>query len=250
MDKLSDASGGRLPHLVLVHGFLDSASSWSPLIRMIELAGLEGSALDLRGAGKKRGDTGPFTLVQAQRDVIDFASKIDGSIALVGHSMGAQIAELAAAELADRLTALVLLTPTPLGGNTLPDEVRQMLRESGGDPFAQTGIRKAFSRALGESDLKDLVKAEVLMGEEATRAYYDAFTIGHSAGESSSGVRAPTLIIAADHDPVITPETVRSIHRARFPDATLEFVSGSGHWPQIERPEETARLVSSFIERV
>ena len=48
---------------------------------------------------------------------------IDGPVIVVGQSLGTQVAELVAAQHSDQVRGLVLLTPVPLGGTQLPDEV-------------------------------------------------------------------------------------------------------------------------------
>jgi len=168
-------------------------------------------------------------------------------IALVGHSMGTQIAELVASERPQQVAALVLVTPTPLAGNVLPDDVRTLLRESGADPVAQRGIRVNFSKNLTDAQLDALVEPNVMMGKQAVRQYYDAFSTGDPRGETPCAYHGPTLIIGAEDDPVIPPEQIRAIHRERFPDAVLRMIAHSGHWPQLEQPVEMAKIISAHL---
>jgi pimeloyl-ACP methyl ester carboxylesterase len=93
---------------------------------------------------------GPYTLEQAVADVLGTTAQLGiERFALVGHSMGAQVAELIAREVPERVISLTLMTPTPLAGNR-PHEVRTFLRESGSDPHAQRDIRALFSRNLSD----------------------------------------------------------------------------------------------------
>jgi pimeloyl-ACP methyl ester carboxylesterase len=239
------ATGTRL---VLVHGFLDYAAAWLPLSAALAAAGYRCTAPDLAGAGTRQSEAGPYTLQRAVEDVLTHVAALGTPVVMLGHSMGAQIAELAAARLGDKVSALVLITPTPLGGNVLPDEVRAMLRESGGDAAAQEGIRRAFSKNLSEKLLRDATAEHVMMGKEAVRGYYDAFTGGDAAGHAGTACIAPVLILGAEDDPVIAPGMVRSIHAGRFPAAQLSFIAASGHWPQSEQPEATAQAIVRFLE--
>ena len=234
--------------LVLVHGFLDNAAAWQPLSAELAAAGYSCTAPDLAGAGVRQNEAGPYTLQRAVEDVLTYVAAIGTPVVLIGHSMGAQIAELAAARLGGQVSALVLITPTPLGGNALPDAVRAMLRESGADAAAQEGIRRAFSKNLGERLLQDATAQQVMMGKEAVRGYYDAFTAGDAAGHEPTACTAPVLILGAEDDPVIAPGMVRGIHAGRFPAARLSFIAGSGHWPQSEQPQATAQAIARFLE--
>jgi pimeloyl-ACP methyl ester carboxylesterase len=243
----NNAAIRRKPLLVLVHGFLDHGGTWTTLAGQLSDAGYASTAPDLKGAGALQANPGPYALQQAVQDVLAHLGTPTQPVVLVGHSMGAQIAELAAARLGSAVAALVLITPTPLGGNTLPDEVRTLLRESGADTAAQQGIRRAFGRNLSEQQILSATAPGVMMGKEAVRGYYDAFTGGDAAGESATAYAGPVLVLGAAEDPVIAPDMVRSIHQQRFPAAALDFIAGSGHWPQLEQPEATARTIAAFL---
>ncbi|MGH8785246.1 MAG: alpha/beta fold hydrolase [Cupriavidus necator] len=234
--------------LVLIHGFLDSHVGWDPLIAQWPAQAITIVAPDLRGAGARRNAAGPYSLEQAVDDVARLILEHDlYAVALVGHSMGAQIAELVAARLPDRTAALVLVTPTPLAGNTLPDDVRDLLRNCGGDAPAQRAIREMFSRQLPANRLMRLTNPENMMGKAAVQAYYDAFTGGHASGKAPCSFAGAVLVIAANEDPVIPVTMVEQTRAARFPGAALAVIERSGHWPQMEQPETTASLLASFL---
>jgi len=232
--------------LVLIHGFLDSHSGWSELIEQLQPTSSTIIAPDLRGAGKLRNAGGPYSLEQAVADVVDMIGDFQ-NVALVGHSMGAQVAELVAQRIPDRTIALVLITPTPLAGNTLPDEVRSTLRNCGGDPDAQRAIRQMFSRRLTKLQLDRLVDPEMMMGGAAVQAYYDAFTGGHPSGNVPCAYDGPMLVISANDDPVIPVQMVTQEREQRFPSAAFARISDSGHWPQMEQPARTAGVIVSFL---
>ena len=156
------SAGGRdgVPlSIVFIHGFLDSHAVWSPLIEQLGSVQRVHYALDLRGAGALREEGGPYTLAQAVVDVLNLIDKHQmARVVLVGHSMGAQIAELVAMTMPERVAALVLLTPVSfLAGTHLPAEAASFLRTSGGDAAAQREIRASF-RAIFRS-----MKSNVLL---------------------------------------------------------------------------------------
>ena len=100
--------------MLLIHGFLDDRTVWGPVIA--RLSGRYAvTADDLPGWGSRSGDGGPFTLQRLAEVVIGELDATDGQVILVGHSMGAQIAELAATARA-AIAGLVLLTPVLLAG--------------------------------------------------------------------------------------------------------------------------------------
>ncbi|MGF6727789.1 pimeloyl-ACP methyl ester carboxylesterase [Paraburkholderia sp. GAS41] len=234
--------------LVFIHGFLDSYATWGPLIEAMPKHAALSIAPDLRGAGRRQAHPGPYTLNHAVTDILELLDAQGlTNVALVGHSMGAQIAELIAWHAPERISSLTLITPTPLAGNVLPESARTMLRESGADALAQRDIRKQFSKNLNGDQLDQLVHPAVLMGKEAARAYYDAFIEGDTRGLSPCTYRGPTLILGATDDPVIPAKQVADIRWNRFPAAGFRSIDGSGHWPQLEQPERTAEMLASHL---
>ena len=61
-------------------------------------------------------------------------------------------------------------------------------------------------------------------------------------------VRIPTLIVWGAQDQIIPVECGQLYQRA-IPGATLQLIEQCSHWPQFERPQELARLVTEFTAR-
>jgi pimeloyl-ACP methyl ester carboxylesterase len=58
--------------------------------------------------------------------------------------------------------------------------------------------------------------------------------------------RLATLVVAGESDPMVSPRRSREL-AAAIPDATLEIVSGGGHYVQLEQPAALARAVARFL---
>lgn len=58
----------------------------------------------------------------------------------------------------------------------------------------------------------------------------------------------PTLIVWGLGDSALKPYMLERV-RTALPHARVETLSGVGHWPQEEAPEEVARLVDGFLPR-
>jgi pimeloyl-ACP methyl ester carboxylesterase len=61
-------------------------------------------------------------------------------------------------------------------------------------------------------------------------------------------VGIPTLVVWGGQDQIIPMECGELYQRA-IPGATLRLIEQCGHWPQFERPQELARLVTEFTTR-
>jgi pimeloyl-ACP methyl ester carboxylesterase len=149
------AATAAAPTLLLIHGFLDDASIWEGLVDC--LGGEVGTVrYDLPGFGARSGSVEAArgaTLESLAAEAGEIVEGIDGPVIVVGQSLGTQIAELVAARHQDRVRGLVLLTPVPLGGTQLPDEVVAPFGALGGNRVAQRSLRGELSPNLSEEQL-------------------------------------------------------------------------------------------------
>jgi len=63
-----------------------------------------------------------------------------------------------------------------------------------------------------------------------------------AAGASLGAISAPALVLWGEQDPYI-PARFGAGYAATLGDATLEVVPDAGHWPWIDRPELSGRIV-------
>jgi pimeloyl-ACP methyl ester carboxylesterase len=56
-------------------------------------------------------------------------------------------------------------------------------------------------------------------------------------------------VIWGRHDPYV-PVALAERQREAFPGARVEILDGSGHWPFMDDPERTERLVLEFLGKV
>ena len=232
---------------LLIHGFLDKGAIWRALTGHLGVLAGRALAPDSAGAGMRAAAEGPFTLRrQATEAIALIDERPEARFLVVGHSMGGQVAELAAQARPDREAALVLMTAVPLAGLNMPPESRTLLRGSGGNAETQRGIRRSLSRHLSEADLALLLDPGTLMGAAATEGYYDAFTAGDESGTGRSTYPGPVLLLAARQDPVISMEMTGSMRSSRFPDSDFAIVEESGHWPHLEQPQQSAEAILRF----
>jgi non-heme chloroperoxidase len=235
--------GEGAPAVVLVHGWMTSSAIWESLVGPLEVGAL---LVDLRGAGASSRGQAPHALpllVDDLRAVVDHAGL--ERFHLVGHSMGAQVAQLFAA--ADgRVRSLALVNAVPLAGLSLPAQVARSFRHAGGQRAAFDGIFTAACRELGAADRARLLEVALAIAPEVIAEWFDTWTGGLAT--SLDGISAPTLVLSTD-DPFLPPALLAEAVAARIRGARLEHLSGPGHYPQVERPLETAARLRAFWER-
>ncbi len=191
---------------------------------------------------------------------------------LVGHSYGALLAALYAAEMPQRVESLVLLTPADLlvfpsefGG--LFDNIEEKLPKAQKQGFASwkeryfdmTGIFALSTAELRELEQGFLPFYEAVMGKTPKalhtpdsylgpwhiRAQYFSMGMKHDWRDFLARIGAPTLVIHAEKD--FQPQGVAEMYQESIPQAQLEVIAGAGHTPHFSHPQAFAEALQSLF---
>lgn len=238
------------PTLVFIHGFLDGAGAWADVVA--ELGDRAGKALcvDLPGMGKRVGEPGPYSLDKFAEDVAKPVRALDRPVVLVGHSMGAQVAELAAGQLGDQVRALVLLTPLPLQGTSLPANEMAAFHALGGNPGAQRDMRRHLSPGLDGDKLETLGRLGDGIEAASVGTLADIWNQGHALGAQRTQFTGPVLLARGERDAFITPQLFADVVVPRFHEPALASIGNAGHWPHVEQPHAFATVLLDFLAPV
>ena len=238
----------RIPLVVLIHGYLDDPSIWREVAETLEGEGIRTIApVIARHTGELTLDTFADRVTEVTAAAL-VAEDVEG-VVLVGHSMGAQVAELAARTIGDAVRALVLLSPIPLEGLALPDEVAGPLRGCAGSIEIQRALRSQLSTALDDDAVERLVRIGVAVPKDRVEGWFDAWTAGAPLAAGQAPPRVPTMVLSGGEDPFVNKDVLGLIE-ARFSDAIQHSIPGAGHWPQVEAPGAVAAGLVSFLRDV
>ena len=280
-----DVTGGALhglrfgtgPRTVLaVHGITASAMAW-PAVAAALPEDWNLVAVDLRGRGASRDLPGPYGLGVHAGDVAEVASVLrkDGDgLVLLGHSMGAYVSVLAAAERPDLFDRVVLVdggVPLPLPEGADPDDVLaatlgpalERLRTTYPSVEAYVEFFRAHP-ALGPSwddTIEDYVRYDALETESGVRSRAldeavradgrDLLLAGPALDEGLRGTRRPTTLLVAPagmfgQPPGLLPADAVAAYDAAVPALTVETVAGTNHYTILFRAE-AARRVAEIV---
>lgn len=232
--------------VMFVHGWMVSGAVFDDVLEQLDTAGLRLIVPDLRGTGGSgKPDTG-YTLERHAKDVMALADhERADKFVIVGHSMGGQLGQWIAASHPDRVRGAVLLCPVPAAGMALPDDARGLFRGSPGSRESQGIILGLACKQLSEASRERLLDDAARVSAPAIQEGFDAWTAGGFA-DKLAAVRAPVLVVATD-DPFMPPDFLRQAITSQIKGARLAVLPGPGHYPQVERPRETAALLQAFF---
>lgn len=230
--------------LVLVHGWMVSGAVFDPITDALAAAGFELLIPDQRGTGDSAQPPFDYTLENYKRDLLGLIDAAGyKSFDLLGHSMGGQIAQLAAIELGDRIQNLVLLCSVPAVGVPLPDELRLLFRTCGNKPEAKKQILGMATKQLDDAGLELIMKTSETCTPMCIAEGFEAWTAGGFQDSIGKIAAAKTWVIGTD-DPFLPPEVLQPNVVEPIANAQFVHLPGPGHYPQVEAPEATsAKLI-------
>ncbi|KWW37040.1 alpha/beta fold hydrolase [Cupriavidus metallidurans] len=246
-----DAGQGR--PTILIHGTSSSAEmGWAQLLPRLA-AKRRCLAFDMVGAGQTEDPGGPIaltTLVEQVRAVADLAG--DGKpLDLVGYSLGAVVAAVAAAAMPDRVRRLILLGGWVQSSRSMcvlfdlwaelsrtdKHQLARLLLVNGvSDTFFQANSTEAIQTALDRI-------ANLLSAGGDRQAELDA-TIDIRA--ELPKIRAQTLVIGMQQDRLVPPAHCRDL-AAGIAGARYEQID-CGHLVTLEQPGALLDLVESHLD--
>jgi pimeloyl-ACP methyl ester carboxylesterase len=255
--------GDRGSAVVLIHGITGSVEDWANNIGSLSVSHRV-FALELASLGALPTDQSGISLDDTTLLVKQFIETQGISkTAVIGHSLGGQVALHFASHFTDMTTHLVLVASSGLGR-----EVSPSLRLSS-TPVARVFFRTPSRRVL-EMGLRSIVYDPAAITPEMVDSgfrrskfpgYSKSFASLLRAGVDWRGQRdiivrssledlrhvvAPTLVTWGRQDRVLPPSHAMVVARA-LPGARLVFFDHCGHLPPIERPQEFNSAVLDFL---
>ena len=259
-DQYLRAAGARLrfrdegagPAVVLLHGWTLDLEMWDPQVARLRRE-FRLVRMDRRGHGFSSGTPSP------RCDVADLAALCEhlglNRVALIGMSQGARVAVAFAASAPERVDALILdgppaFDPDPAAAEEVPlEHFRSVVGMHGMDAFRREWLRHPLMQ-LRTTDPR-------------VRAHLGAM-IARFAGNELAGpapepdappspalpasCKVPTLVLSGELD---VPRRIQSADRlsAELPCAERAVITGAGHLPNLDRPDEYTQICRAFLRR-
>ena len=254
-DDAAGTDASRRRSLLLLHGWPNAGGVWEEFAGAMLLAdpGYRLFAPDLRGFGDSDKPDSGYDCATFADDAATLAQTLfggdnsPGGWTLVGHSMSGKIAQIVASRRPAGLRSLILLTPTPLRTDPLPDETKAKLSADGA---TESGVR-AFITSLPAHPLPDAtVDALVREGLRAAPAAWSGWIDTmreEDFSDAAATIATPTLVVAGGKDARLPPAIAQTVADG-IVGARLETLPGSGHLPHREEPNALAAIVVNFLD--
>jgi pimeloyl-ACP methyl ester carboxylesterase len=240
------------PLVVLVPGMGDLRSTYRFIAPALAAAGYRVAATDLRGHGGSDTTFESYGDAETAGDVLALIEELGGPAVVVGNSMGAGAAAIAAAERPDIVSGLVLIGPFVRNPDT-STFTRIMLRLAMAPAWAATSWKSYLPRLYAGRKPADFdAHLAEIVASMRRPGYAKAFSLttrtDHAPAQARLGeVRAPTLIVMGEQDPDFPDPRAEAEWIAGALHGSVVMVPDAGHYPQSQQPEVLTTAVVGFL---
>ena len=249
-----DVSGDG-PLLVLVPGMGDLRAAYRFLAPRLRAVGYRVACTDLRGHGDSDATFASYGDIETADDVLALIGELKRPAIIVGNSMGAGAAVIAAAQRSDLVRGLVLVGPfvrNPKQGGLQ----RVLLRVAMARPWAAVTWKAYLPKLYAGRRPADFDEYRALVVASIRRpGYTKAFSLttrtDHRPAEARlAEVAATTLVIMGEQDPDFKDPRAEADWIAAALHGDVVMVPEAGHYPQSQRADITADAILKFLRRV
>lgn len=235
-------TSGKKPTWVLLPALGNPSTSWGEFLRML-INEQEVVSIDLVGFGLSASyRSEPYSYEEHLEEEIQVLQKLDQNpIVLVCSSITALIGTAIARRYPKKIKALIILgfgvVEDP---NTWCQEMRQ--------------ISKSLEQYLNSTYYKApklVAPLQMLLTESFKQPAYDSFlqNLEIPMKTAFDNINVPTLLIAGEDDRLISKASVNAA-AAKIAGSQAVFLARCGHFPQVERTQETLVLIQKFLKDI
>jgi len=250
-----DITGTTGPLVICVPGMGDLRDEYRFLAQKLSKGGYRVVTMDIRGHGESSIHWSDFTVRGVGNDIIDLIKHMqNGPAVIIGTSMAAGAAVVAAAESPDLVRGLVLIGPFVRGeGNPF---VKLVFRAILSRPWGPANWIKYYSSLYPTHKPDDFAEyTAALRSNLEERGRLEALVKMMLAKKTASEqrlekVQAPVMVIMGDKDPDFKKPEEEAKWVADKLHGELHMIEGAGHYPHAEFPKITTPMVVNFMKTI
>ncbi|MGN6273511.1 MAG: alpha/beta fold hydrolase [Protaetiibacter sp.] len=250
---------GEGPLVVTAPGMGDLRSADTALADALVSDGFRVATLDLRGHGDSDAGFAELGDAATASDLIALIEHLGGPAVIVGTSMAASSALLAAADRPELVRGLVLLSPFVRNAPGPAWPMRLMFRVLFARPWGVAAwvgyYRSMLNKGAAPADhAAHLARIRTAMRRPGRLAEFRRLTLvlDHAPVEARlAEVRAPALAVIGALDPDYRDQAAELAHIVEMlPGTQTLLVDDAAHYPHRQRPDVVLPAVRSFVAQV
>jgi pimeloyl-ACP methyl ester carboxylesterase len=242
------ATGNGAISIIFIHGWLGNTHWWDSQEKFLKEK-YHIVSMDLGGHGKSDKTRAQYTAEQYVDDIRTIIHQTGNSrIILVGHSMSGAYALTAALDQPNVIAVILVDTLKDLDENFTPEQVEEMLFTHYRKDF-NAAVKALLPQFLFTENTPTRVKDQLLEefaqndGEFAIKALKPLFEMDIRA--IATQIKIPVRAINSDAQP-----TQIDHNRKYLKDFNYKIISGTGHYPMLEKPDEFNSLLDETLEEL
>jgi len=252
---LQNPPQGTGPLVVCLAGMGDIRSTFRFLSPALAEAGFRVATMELRGHGDSDATFSAYDDAAAASDLLALVDELGGPAVVVGHSMGAASAIVAAAQRADLVTGLALVGPFAREPRLNP--LLRLLMVVAMRPWWAKVVWRSYLPSLYagrrpadfDEHLQAMLAAIAQPGH--TKAFSRTTGTSHRIAEEHLGsVTAPALVVMGELDRDYQDPAAEAAWIGDRLGGEVLMVPEAGHYPHSQRPDLVNPAVVEFARKV
>ncbi|MEP6560943.1 MAG: alpha/beta hydrolase, partial [Nakamurella sp.] len=258
-----DRSDGRIgydvtgsgPLIIAVPGMGDLRSSYRHLTPALVAAGFRVATMDLRGHGDSDTTFAKYDDPAASSDILALAAHLGGPALVIGNSMGAAAAVIAAAQQPAAISGLVLVGPFVRNPSSSA-VMKLVFRVTFGGPWARRAWLAYFPKFFPTRRDADYAEHRAAIAAATARpGYAKTFRattrVSHDPSEAVlDQVHTEVLVVMGSKDPDFPDQQAEANFIADRLHGRVAMIPDAGHYPQAELPELTSPVIVEFAQQI
>jgi pimeloyl-ACP methyl ester carboxylesterase len=243
-----EEAGEGEPPVFLVHGWCCDHTYFAPQVEHFAERGHRVVAVDLRGHGKSDKPHQRYAMQDFADDLAWMCQHLElTKPVVVGHSMGGIVAFDLAARYPHLPSAVVMLDAAVVLPSAARAAIPGLLEELRGPDYRNV-LREYASRALFIPTDDEQRKEHILQSMSSTPQHVVVSAFeglrDYDPSEAAGGLALPGVYIAADE---LQPRSDMTRFHEMFSDIQYGKTVGSGHFCQLEVPEQVNAMIERFL---
>lgn len=242
---VDDGGTGSVP-VVFIHSLAGNTQQWSAQLNHIRTT-RRAIALDLRGHGQSATPAnGDYAIDSMAQDIWTAVDQLGvEKFILVGHSMGGSVAGAYAGAHPEQVAGLLLADPSGDSTQMPVEEVHQYLGAL--ESEAYSNVVEGYWRQIliGSAEATEVkVMQDLRNTSRVTVVGVFRELFEYNPVPALKRFDGPKLSIITSHN-----ETPFGVHNL-VSDLPHQMITGTGHWLQLDKPEEFNRIMDDFLTSI